>query len=148
MSFCTFANRMKKGFKIVLSCLLAASVLFASTGVVIASHVCLKKNKSDISFFESKSCCSKHDKSCRTETVIKTKCCQFSLSYHKLEVNTAVKSASSIESISISVLDAGISSAEFSSFEKSFSHSEHPPAILRLQPGSKNFLHSIQLLLI
>src|SRR5690349_8314534 len=133
---------MKKGFKIVLSCLLAASVLFASTGVVIASHVCLKKNKSDISFFESKSCCSKHDKSCSKVPVLKSKCCQLSISYHKLEVKSAVKSSSSLENISISVTDAEIAYPEFSSFEKPLSSSDHPPANLRLLPGSKSFLHS------
>jgi hypothetical protein len=139
---------MKKGLKIILSCLIAASLLFASTGVVIASHICFKKGKSNVSFFENESCCSKHENSCSEVPVVKKKCCQLSISYHKLEVNSLTKPSSKVTGVffiipssiilisdSVSLLNVAPPSAKYSD-------------PLRLLPGSKNFLYSIRLLLI
>jgi len=139
---------MKKGLKIILSCLIATSVLFASTGVVIASHICFKKGKSNVSFFESKSCCSKHDNSCSSVPVIKKNCCQFSISYHKLEVNSVSKASSDVAGVSFTIASSIISVPDLGSFQYKVSPSEKSSANLRLLPGSKNFLHSIHLLLI
>jgi len=139
---------MKKGFKIFLSIVLAASVLFASTGVVIASHICLKKNKSDISLFESKSCCKSHNKSCSPVPVIKKKCCQLSVSYHKLEVNSVAKSASALDEISIPVLVADITAPGLRSLQNTIPFTKVLYGNQRQIPGSKNFLYSIHLLTI
>jgi len=138
---------MKKGLRNIVAFLLTASVLFASTGVVVASHICLKKKKSDVSLFESKSCCSNHDKGCGPVPVLKKNCCQFSISYHKLEVNSITKVSSEASGCSFSVaypvLIPGLSF-----LQEEVNGSVDPPFIRRLLPGSKNFLHSIHSLLI
>jgi len=139
---------MKKGIRSLISVLLAISVLISSTGVVIASHVCLKKGQADVSFFQSKSCCSKYHKSCEPVPVVKKKCCQLSVSYHKLQVNSVVKESSTSPGISIPVLDAVVSSQSCSAFPSTFLYTNDPPGNLRQLPGSKTFLHSIHLLLI
>lgn len=139
---------MKKGIKSFISLLLAASVLISSTGVVIASHVCLKKGQADVSFFQSKSCCSKHHSSCSPVPVVKKKCCQLSVSYHKLELNSIVKVASASHGISIPVLDAVVTPQTSSAFLNTFQLTDDPPGNLKQIPGSKTFLHSIHLLLI
>jgi hypothetical protein len=139
---------MKKALEIILSCLIAASVLFASTGVVIASHVCFKNGKSTVSFFESKSCCSKNDNSCSHVPAVKRNCCQFSISYHKLEVNSASKTCSEVGKVSFPASYSIISIPGLGTVHLKVSRSEKFSANLRLLPGSINFLHSIHLLLI
>jgi hypothetical protein len=139
---------MKKEFKTFLSILLAASVLFASTGIVIASHICLKKQIADVSLFESKGCCAMHHERCSTIPVVKKKCCQLSVSYHKLELNTETKSPTTFTKISIPGFVIDVPSPVLSSLANTFTSSDDPPVSLRLLPGSKNFLFSIRLLLI
>jgi hypothetical protein len=139
---------MIKGLKLFLSFFLAASVLFASTGIVIASHVCLKQQKTDVSLFESKSCCKSHHKSCSKIPVVSKRCCELSINYCKLEINSATKTITSVNSVSIPVMVALNSMTGSFSFQHIVSYSDDPPDDLRLLPGSKNFLHSIHLLLI
>jgi hypothetical protein len=134
----TFATGMKKGLRTFLSVLLAASVLYASTGVVIASHICLKNKKSDISLFESKSCCKNHDKGCGPVPVNKKNCCQLSISYHKLEVNSVTKISTEVSGFSFSVAYP-VSIPGLSFLQQEVRGSDDPPFIRRLLPGSETF---------
>jgi len=91
---------MKKQFKNIITLLLASAVLFASTGVVIASHICTSSKKSDVAFFENKGCCSKDSKPCTSfptaPNSLKGNCCQLNISYHKIDVSSVQKTFSPV----------------------------------------------------
>jgi hypothetical protein len=89
---------MRKLLKNFLSFFLAAAIIFASTGIVIASHVCSASKKADVSLFKSNGCCSKKGKHCASfpaaNTALKKNCCQLSVTFHKLDVTSLQKTFS------------------------------------------------------
>lgn len=89
MYLCIF---MKSRAKHILAFFLAFSILISSSGVVVAMHTCLSSSQKQISLFEHKGCCSKSGKGChKTSTSgLKAKCCELSISYHKIDVNASV----------------------------------------------------------
>jgi|GEM_PF-5224775 len=86
---------MTRLLKNILSFILVGAILFASTGVVIASHVCSETKKADVSMFERKGCCSKPMKGCSSfpsaSDHLKNNCCQLSITYHKLNISSLQK---------------------------------------------------------
>lgn len=86
---------MKRRLAKFISFFLIGATIFASTGVVIASHVCSTLKKSDVSLFENKGCCGKNGKHCSSipsqQKSIKKNCCQLSISYHKLNVSSTLQ---------------------------------------------------------
>lgn len=83
---------MNSAFRQVFAFLLATSILVSSSGVVLAVHTCLSSSTKQISLFEHKGCCAKTKSVCHKapKTGIKTKCCELTISYHKIEVNASV----------------------------------------------------------
>ena len=58
----------------------------------MAMHTCLSSSKKQVALFEHKGCCSKSGKGChKTPTTrLKAKCCELSISYHKIDLNASV----------------------------------------------------------
>ena len=139
---------MKRAFKNILAILLAANVLFASTGVVVASHICAARKKADVTLFKSHGCCSKEKKDCSSfpfssSDHFRNNCCQLNISYYKLDVNSVQKNFSAKPV----VLYPAIQTIFYSVFSSLSSHD--PVAITHddgnswLVPGSKDFIFSL-----
>ncbi|CAN5584408.1 hypothetical protein BH11BAC1_BH11BAC1_29170 [soil metagenome] len=143
---------MKKGFIHFLSFLLSASVLFASTGIVIASHVCHESQQSDVTFFERQGCCSDMLENCGAfpapSNQIKGNCCELTITYHKLEVFSPGKISLLPVIVSFPVGQSFLQNSYLNRAAVLVSNPEDTPGVLKLKPGTKNFLHSIHTLLI
>src|SRR3569832_1684288 len=95
---------MGKVSKNIFYVLMAVIVLITSNGIILASHTCLKNSNTKVSLFQNKSCCGKTKKTCEsTETkAVKSNCCNSSVSYHKVNVNTVpVQKPASNEQIAV-----------------------------------------------
>lgn len=127
-----------------ISVFLIAATLFASTGVVIASHICSSKKTTDVSLFQHKGCCSKKDKDCTSSTAssigFRKNCCQLSVSYNKLNVNSVQKNGALHSDI--------IAPAAKPSFQKKCSLIKTFVRKAEYQSGGLDFLLRIHLLLI
>src|SRR5437868_414661 len=86
---------MRSPYTKLLSFFLSASILFASSGVVVASHFCSSKKKGETFLFSQKGCCEKESKSCSvpptSQEQIKNNCCHVNISYYKIDVSSLVK---------------------------------------------------------
>jgi hypothetical protein len=139
---------VNKGLKNILSFFLAVLILFSSTGIVIASHICIKSKKTDVFLFKAKGCCSKMQGECSSLPAsaeqFKNHCCQLSISYVKLDVTSLQKSFSAASGIIIPVEQFTFSNLYSSPcFQSCFNI--HDPDIAS---GGKNFLLDIHRLLI
>jgi len=80
----------------ILSLFLTLAILVSSSGVVLASHICLAKPVSHVSLFTSEDCCSKKSKSCNEHPApvasFEKKCCLMKISFHQVKLNGQVKS--------------------------------------------------------
>ena len=143
---------MKKGLKRALSLLLAASVLIASTGIVIASHVCHESRKAGVTLYEQDGCCSKPGKDCQYLPVspgqLKKSCCQISISYLKLVIASNEKAGSRIIFSPVPSIADLFTNCTLKFTDSSPSVPVEPVNSGKTKPGDKNFLHSIRLLLI
>lgn len=143
---------MKKWFTYFLSFLLAASVLFASTGVVIASHICHESKKADITLFESHGCCSDLASKCESlpasQGQLKKNCCELNISYHKLELLTLGKISLKQGLTYLPVEQIQFQNTIAQSNETFSIIPENPSGVQKLKPGTKNFLYSVHTLLI
>ncbi|MEO8085290.1 MAG: hypothetical protein ABI763_00635 [Bacteroidota bacterium] len=143
---------MKKLFTHFLSFILAASVLFASTGVVIASHICHESKKADITLFEGHGCCTDLEGSCKSfpapQGQLKNNCCELTISYHKLEVFSPGKISLKQVAISLPVEQFLFQNIPVQSNEILTVNTGEPLSFQRLKPGTKNFLFTIHTLLI
>jgi hypothetical protein len=136
----------------ILSCFLAAVILFASTGVVIASHICHESKKTDVSIFESKGCCSMRSDNCAelppAADHFKNNCCQLTVSWHKADVTSVQPGFSKCIAQALS----SIVIAEIIQYPTAFiihsADGHDTGGTGNLLAGSDKFFHSIRLLLI
>lgn len=143
MYLCIF---MKIRMKHILAFFLAFTILISSSGVVVAMHTCLSSSKKQISLFEHKGCCSKSNKGCHktSSTGLKAKCCELSISYHKIDVNASVLKYEI--SLSADLISEPFNTTTFFSDNTLFSViSNKAPPQLR---GGTDFLYGIHRLLI
>ena len=143
MYLCIF---MKSRTKHILAFFLAFTILISSSGVVVAMHTCLSSSKKQVSLFEHRGCCSKSNKGCHKSpsTGLKVKCCELSISYHKIDLNASVLKYDF--SLTADLISEPFSKAEIFSDNAVFSVvSNKAPPQLR---GGTDFLYGIHRLLI
>jgi hypothetical protein len=139
---------MGKLLKNFLAFFLSAAILVASSGVVIASHICLSSQKSDVSLFEHHGCCSEAGSDCKpvppASGQLKKNCCQLSISYFKIDI-PSVQKTFSLKADFIAPAEqtvfSGFSFGEWNVYQTNFTG----PG---LKSGGIDFLHRIHLLLI
>jgi len=143
MYLCIF---MKSRAKHILAFFLAFTILISSSGVVLAMHTCLSSSKKQVSLFEHRGCCSKSNKGCHKSpsTGLKAKCCELSISYHKIDLNASVLKYDF--SLTADLISEPFSKAAIFSDNAVFSVvSNKAPPQLR---GGTDFLYGIHRLLI
>jgi hypothetical protein len=123
---------MKQVLKRSFACLLAFVVLVSSSGVVVAAHTCLSESKTDVSLFQAKGCCASHEKACtepvRNGTHLVGKCCQLTISLHKINVTvSSVKTQSSSPDATVISIPAGQAPSLFSANVLSSFFNKAPP---------------------
>ena len=92
-SFClTLQYKMRALLHKILSLLMVVVFLTSSSGVVLASHICLKGSFKKVSLFENKGCCEKKNKSCKApahpSNSFSAKCCVTEYSYLKVDASS------------------------------------------------------------
>jgi hypothetical protein len=68
--------------------LMALLVLISTSGATINKMECLKTGKVKVSLFDIKNCCTQDNSATNT---IQSKCCNYSVSYLKVETNTTLE---------------------------------------------------------
>lgn len=137
---------MMNSIRRFLAFFLTLTILVSSTGVVLAVHTCFISSKKQISLFQNKSCCSSHSKNCHSKPAssLKAKCCELSISYHKLDVVSNTIKYQHLDS------DTGLPLVLFSALTKP-QHSFTKIYLNKAPPESRGgieFLYSIGSLLI
>ncbi len=89
---------MNPRFKNTIALLLSVAILVSSNGIVLAAHTCFSKAETKVSLFKATGCCSTeklndlnehHADGCH-DSIGPKKCCQLSLSFHKVDVSSTV----------------------------------------------------------
>lgn len=79
--------------------LMAILVLVASSGMTINRMECFKTGKIKTSVFDIKKCCPENN---TTSNAIQSKCCDFSVSYLKVDINTTLEKQKISEQFALS----------------------------------------------
>ncbi|MFN4233575.1 MAG: HYC_CC_PP family protein [Bacteroidia bacterium] len=88
--------------KQIFHLLIALLVLIASSGMTINRMECLKTGKVKASIFDIKKCCPENNS---TSNAIQSKCCNFSLSYLKVDINTTLEKQKISEQFALSFFE-------------------------------------------
>ena len=133
--------------KIIISLFLSLSIFISSSGVVLASHICLLRPVTKVSLFSANSCCKKSSSSCHskhsTESTFEKRCCLMKISFHQVNVSAIVKSHISLVKSFLANI-AGVLTSGIHFVAKAF-HTlvfRGPPVFLT-GVGLLHFIHSL-----
>jgi hypothetical protein len=118
---------------------MALLVLVATSGMTINRMECFKTGKVKASIFEIKNCCPEENSASNT---IQSKCCDYTLSYHKVETNTTLEKENFTAKFALTFLahfTFSFFSISFYKVNESFFTTTLPPLL-----SGKSLLQAIQ----
>jgi hypothetical protein len=114
---------MRTVFHRIFALVMVLFFLASTSGIVLATHICLSDSHKSVALFSNKGCCPQDEKSCGFpvpgEQALNSKCCVTDFSFHKID-------ATSVVVISATKMATELCSVSFPQFTFSFASSSSP----------------------